>query len=31
LELANQLPNYQVNQDYWPKLREAMIAWANLF
>jgi len=31
LELANQLPNYQVNLDYWPKLREAMIAWANLF
>ncbi|HPJ17401.1 MAG TPA: hypothetical protein PK639_04215 [Candidatus Woesebacteria bacterium] len=31
LELANQLSDYQVNKEYWPRLREAMVIWANLF
>lgn len=31
LELAEQLPNYEVNKNYWPKLKEAMKIWANLF
>ena len=31
LELANQLPIYQENHAYWPKLKQAMKIWANLF
>lgn len=31
LELAEQLSDYDVNKEYWPKLREAMKLWANLF
>ncbi len=31
IELADQIPDYEINKEYWPKLRRAMKIWASQF